>query len=83
MTVLCQTHRPTDSVTVTVHKENSPGQLIESQEPMRASTVTVWMTVHWARKLKQKWTQGIQTAWIKIHITVEAVALSRPGSLQA
>lgn len=46
------------------------------------------MTVHWARKLKQKWTQGTQTsilktAWAKTHITVETQALSRPGSLQA
>lgn len=86
-TALCQTHRPTVSVTVTVYNENIPSQLSESQEPMRNGTVTVWMTGHWARKLKRKWTQGTQTsvpktAWAKPHITVETVALSRPGSLQ-
>jgi hypothetical protein len=50
---------------------------------MRDGTVIVWMAVHWARKLKHKWTQGTQTAWVKTHTTVEAMALSRPGSLQA
>lgn len=57
--VLCQTHRPTDSVTVTVHNENSPSQLSESQKPVRdSSNVAVWMIVHWAGKLKQRWTQA-------------------------